>query len=323
MRLGNKTLMFYIAIISFVAIVLMPSVIPVTAKAEVSAEDFAVYHDRAFNITNYWHSGMMLTDSPENGYSGTFMLSSGNSQTISNSDYSVVHLSSASGNNNSGSTVGFIPFSSFVGSKTFEGYFTSVTNPTVEQRRVILATAQKFYNYTLLYRALNQIDYTNHVITYNSTDVIPSQVTKFRCDGFVEYCYEYNNIRVFGPAANSEESWDISNNCTPSRSVHNTGSLSTLSPEIQALNMRCKLGDVNADGTLTAADARLVLRYTADLITFNDYQKFVADVTGNGNSVTAADARLIMNAAAGLEGDGVTANIGTNAGYRFPKDPFA
>ena len=87
--------------------------------------------------------------------------------------------------------------------------------------------------------------------------------------------------------------------------------------------MRCKLGDVNADGTLTAADARLVLRYTADLITFNDYQKFVADVTGNGNSVTAADARLIMNAAAGLEGDGVTANIGTNAGYRFPKDPFA
>ena len=55
-----------------------------------------------------------------------------------------------------------------------------------------------------------------------------------------------------------------------------------------------KPGDVSRDNKITAADARLVLRYATKLITnFDDEQKELADVNGDGQ-ITAADARLIL-----------------------------
>ncbi|MCD7827482.1 MAG: metallophosphoesterase [Clostridiales bacterium] len=59
-------------------------------------------------------------------------------------------------------------------------------------------------------------------------------------------------------------------------------------------------GDINEDGDVTAADARLVLRACAGLELFTTSQKSIADVNGDG-SMTPADARLILRAAAGLE----------------------
>lgn len=61
-------------------------------------------------------------------------------------------------------------------------------------------------------------------------------------------------------------------------------------------------GDVNGDGKVTAADARLALRRAVSLETYEPGSvKFLAcDVDGNGK-VTAADARKILRAAVGLE----------------------
>lgn len=59
-------------------------------------------------------------------------------------------------------------------------------------------------------------------------------------------------------------------------------------------------GDVNYDGNVTAADARLVLRASAGLELFTQSQQKIADVNGDGN-ITAADARLILRKSAGLE----------------------
>lgn len=53
------------------------------------------------------------------------------------------------------------------------------------------------------------------------------------------------------------------------------------------------LGDVNRDGYITAADARLVLRYVAGLSELSATQKAAADTSKDG-FVTAADARLIL-----------------------------
>ena len=59
-------------------------------------------------------------------------------------------------------------------------------------------------------------------------------------------------------------------------------------------------GDVNYDGKLTAADARLILRATARLELFTADQLKLADLTADGK-VTASDARKALRKSAGLE----------------------
>ncbi len=59
-------------------------------------------------------------------------------------------------------------------------------------------------------------------------------------------------------------------------------------------------GDVDGDGKITSADARLILRRAADLITFTDAQNKLADIDGDGE-VTPSDARIVLRIAAGLE----------------------
>ena len=53
------------------------------------------------------------------------------------------------------------------------------------------------------------------------------------------------------------------------------------------------LGDVNVDGDVTAEDARLALRNSAQLEELNTYQIANADIDGDGK-VTASDAREIL-----------------------------
>ncbi len=51
--------------------------------------------------------------------------------------------------------------------------------------------------------------------------------------------------------------------------------------------------DVDYNNVITAADSRLVLQYSANLVSFNAVQRRLADVDESGD-VTAADARLIL-----------------------------
>ena len=64
-------------------------------------------------------------------------------------------------------------------------------------------------------------------------------------------------------------------------------------------------GDIDGDGNITAADARLALRMSVDImhddgIPFTDKQITAADVDRDGR-VTGADARLLLRKAVGLE----------------------
>lgn len=60
------------------------------------------------------------------------------------------------------------------------------------------------------------------------------------------------------------------------------------------------LGDLNFDGKVQAADARLVLRYVAKLDSLTPKQLQVADMDGDGK-VSASDARIILRIAAKLQ----------------------
>lgn len=60
------------------------------------------------------------------------------------------------------------------------------------------------------------------------------------------------------------------------------------------------LGDANKDGQITASDARLVLRMSAMLETYDNEMIKIVDVTGDG-VISASDARLILRKSAMLE----------------------
>ena len=59
-------------------------------------------------------------------------------------------------------------------------------------------------------------------------------------------------------------------------------------------------GDVNGDGKISAADARLALRYSVDLESLTVKAVKAADVDSS-SSVTASDARTILRVSVGLE----------------------
>ena len=61
-----------------------------------------------------------------------------------------------------------------------------------------------------------------------------------------------------------------------------------------------RMGDVNGDGKVTAADARLILRVAANLDKETDEIKAYGDIDNNGK-IKASDARIILRVAASLE----------------------
>ncbi len=66
-------------------------------------------------------------------------------------------------------------------------------------------------------------------------------------------------------------------------------------PKLEAL-----MGDLNYDGDITAIEARMVLRFSAELDTLTDKEKAVADMDSDGK-ITATDARIILRKSAGLD----------------------
>ena len=71
-------------------------------------------------------------------------------------------------------------------------------------------------------------------------------------------------------------------------------------PDLAAAEKTYLYGDLDADGRITPADARLVLRCAVFLEVFSDLQTTLADVDADGD-VTPADARTVLRAAVGLE----------------------
>lgn len=71
-------------------------------------------------------------------------------------------------------------------------------------------------------------------------------------------------------------------------------------PENDEDDLQFSYGDVDCDGIVTPADARIILRAAANLITLNETQAYYADVDGDGY-ITTTDARIALRIATGLE----------------------
>ncbi len=194
---------------------------------------------------------------------------------------------------------------SFIDDQDFYGYYVpedlknlSIADRTNKLASVIakaqtIATINKnSLGYNLTYQVWYSSDRNNNKIV----DV--TEISSMRCDGLVEYCYEYYGLSVYGG--------DISKFDT---SIRNSHSAPNITPKQQIKHyLKICLGDIDGDLNVTANDARLAMRYSTDLETFDSYQKFVADVDGN-NNITAADAQLILQHS-------------TQTISYFPADPF-
>ena len=71
-------------------------------------------------------------------------------------------------------------------------------------------------------------------------------------------------------------------------------------PDLEVKTASFLYGDIDADGQITPADARLVLRFTVELEVFTGLQAILADVDGSPG-INPADARKVLRASVGLE----------------------
>lgn len=60
-------------------------------------------------------------------------------------------------------------------------------------------------------------------------------------------------------------------------------------------------GDVNRDGSITAADATMVLRYVVSMVTLDEDQLHRADADASGGTPTSSDAAKILRCVIGSE----------------------
>ena len=172
------------------------------------AGGYAVYRDGVEiigSVVTNWHTAIVTAGI---GSSGTYAEASG-----------------------IGQTTGLVSYNSFLNGNTFKGYYKpSSVSSYSGQRDSVVSTAKTVANLHIPYVAVECITYNS--IPAGQTHYKPANIKAIRCDGFVEYCFEYNGIRVYGPI--SGNAWDISLNDAYAQDVHN--GVAAITPKSQAEN---------------------------------------------------------------------------------------
>lgn len=191
MKNVNKMLLalFVVTILSTV------SVIPVYAAEGL--EGYAIHRDGAFMNTT-WHAGLMDESQP-------------------NRSLSVTHAGQSK------STVKYDSWADFLNGNNFKGFYMPKSGIASNGRDNVKSMGRKLISENLLYTPVQQIT----ADAGNATWISPSHISAIRCDGVVEFCYEYFGYRIYG----NDEKWDISKNGNQSHHA-----LASVTPKVQAEN---------------------------------------------------------------------------------------
>lgn len=195
-KIIKVTLMLFILFIVFVFF-------SIPSYAATGFEGYAIYHDDVFNFFPDFHAGLMNEAHPK----------------INNP---VIHVSSSLSG-----VVKIDSWSNFLSNEDFQGYYSPSSGITSSGRDLVMATANYLKTQNISYTLSKQIDYPHLFIPGY---VRPFDITHMRCDGLVEYCYEYNGYRIFG----SDEYWNISTRGSNYKDEH---SISNVTPKVQASYM--------------------------------------------------------------------------------------
>lgn len=121
-------------------------------------------------------------------------------------------------------------WNNFLDGYQFKGFFKANVGTTKEKRILISEMAKKLATYDIPYCFLDMMQVKKGV---KSNNILPEYISALRCDGLVEYCYEYYGLRLQG----NEEHWDITANTKVARRAHSM-LYSWVSPKRQSICMR-------------------------------------------------------------------------------------
>lgn len=128
--------------------------------------------------TNDWHAGLM-----DEKYANDYL--------------SVIHMPGI------GYDIEWADWDEFVGNETYRGTYKPKQDISDNSRNLIISLARELKTKDIGYIAAHQLRAT---VWPGATKIEPDDVVDIRCDGLVEYCYEYYGFRVFG----NDTYWDIS-----------------------------------------------------------------------------------------------------------------
>lgn len=180
------------------ATLLASSLVAAPACAATGNQGYAVYRDGVFG--NYtWHAAIMS-------------LPHWNSDTLP-----VIHHPGTG-------WVGYGTWPEFIAKKTYQGTYRPKVAPTSANRDSFLSMARRLADERVSYNVAYQVYYNTSTA---GTWVDPAEITSMRCDGVVEYIYEWYGFRVYG----SNTYWDVTKAGRSSRDHH---SGNAVTPKSQA-----------------------------------------------------------------------------------------
>lgn len=165
---------------------LLISMFSIGANAATGYQGYAVYRDGVFFNTT-WHAGMM-----DEAYSTSYL--------------PIVHHSGS----------GYVKWDSwdnFIDGNNFEGVYRPNTTPSSADRDLFVSMGRKLKDEQISYNLAYQVYYDTGT---SGTWVEPNEVSSMRCDGVVEYIYEWYGFRVYG----SDTYWDVTKNSFWGRDHH-------------------------------------------------------------------------------------------------------
>lgn len=180
--------------------------------AATGNQGYAVYRDGVLGGLN-WHTGIMVEPNSSNYGSA---------------------ISHAPG---TGSKTGYTSYNGFVNGNKYKGLFRPFKTMSTHERDLVVSTAR--------YIAQKGIPYISTKMMIGNQNngrdrFYPNDILNLRCDGVVEYCYEYNGIKVCG----NDSCWDISKNSKAEIDMH-SGLYRAFDPKEQAQQYMYQIGQFN------------------------------------------------------------------------------
>ncbi len=204
---------FIRSLFSFMIVIAMIVPFSLNASAAVGSEGYAVYNDNVAykDIKLNWHTAIMYD------------------RTRTYSSLPVVHHPGS----------GYATFASwadFMGSSTYMGSYRPKAGIGSVGRDDVRSMSARIASDRILYNLGGQM-YANNSVLDTKYTIAPSDITHMRCDGVVEYCYEYYGYRIYG----NDSYWNISR-ATVYHHNHHLGFIVT--PLIQATQCMTKVSSV-------------------------------------------------------------------------------
>ena len=175
-------------LITIAAAVLLASSLAVSqAFAATGNQGYAVYRDGVAGNLN-WHAAIM--DDPHWNTTGLPVIQH------SGSGY-----------------VKWDTWANFIAGETYMGTWKPKGSPTSANRDLFKSRARFLKDEQIPYTVYHQVDYN---VSTSGTWVDLSEITKIRCDGVIEYTYEWYGFRVYG----GDSDWDVTKVGSANRSRH-------------------------------------------------------------------------------------------------------